>query len=194
MMTSDDIGRLAYLSLLLLAVSIWLFSTNRNRLSQSLQQIAIWGLIFLGLITAYGFRDIIRAQLTPKSTFVLSQNSVVLRRAADGHFQARLEVNGVPVDFIVDTGATDIVLTRRDADRIGFDPDRLRYYGRAGTANGTVRTADVRLEVVKFGEITDYGLSASVNDGELFGSLLGMSYLNLFSEVRISGDEMFLTR
>lgn len=193
-MTTDDIGRLAYLSLLLLVLSIWLFAANRNRLTQSLQQMAIWVLIFLGLITAYGFRDIIREQLTPKSTFVLSQNSVVLRRAADGHFQARLQVNGVPVDFIVDTGASDIVLTRRDAERIGFDPDTLRYYGRAGTANGTVRTADVRLEVVKLGEITDYGVPASVNQGDLFGSLLGLSYLNRFSEVRIAGDEMFLTR
>jgi aspartyl protease family protein len=193
-MTTDDIGRLAYLSLILLAVSIWFFMANRNRLSQSLQQMAIWALIFLGVITAYGFRDIIREQLTPKSTFVLSQNSVVLRRAADGHFQARLEVNGVPVDFIVDTGASEIVLTKRDAERVGLNPERLNYFGRAGTANGTVRTADVRLEVVKLGEITDYSLPASVNDGDLFGSLLGMSYLNLFSEVRISGDEMFLTR
>lgn len=193
-MTTDDIGRLAYLSLLLLVLSIWLFTANRKRLSQSLQQMAIWALIFLGAITAYGFRDIIREQLTPKTTFALSENSVVLRRAADGHFQARLEVNGVPVDFIVDTGATDIVLTRRDAERIGFDPDQLSYYGRAGTANGPVRTANVRLEVVKLGDITDYGLSASVNDGDLFGSLLGLSYLNRFSEVRISGDEMFLIR
>lgn len=193
-MTTDDIGRLAYLSLLLLVLSIWLFTANRKRLSQSLQQMAIWALIFLGVITAYGFRDIIREQLTPKSTFALSENSVVLRRAADGHFQARLEVNGVPVNFIVDTGATDIVLTRRDAERIGFDPDQLSYYGRASTANGPVRTANVRLEVVKLGKITDYGLSASVNDGDLFGSLLGLSYLNRFSEVRISGDEMFLTR
>ena len=193
-MTTDDIGRLAYLSLLLLALSIWLFAANRNRLTQSLQQMAIWFLIFLGLITAYGFRDIIREQLTPKSTFVLSQNSVVLRRAADGHFQARLEVNGVPVDFIVDTGASEIVLTQRDAARIGFDPEKLRYYGRAGTANGMVGTAEVRLEVVKLGDITDYGVPASVNEGDLFGSLLGMSYLNRFSEVRISGNEMFLTR
>ena len=193
-MTTDDIGRLAYLSLLLLALSIWLFAANRNRLSQSLQQMAIWFLIFLGLITAYGFRDVIRDQLTPKTTFVLSQDSVVLRRSPDGHFQARLQVNGVPVDFIVDTGASEIVLTQRDAVRIGFDPNELRYYGRASTANGSVRTADVRLEVVKLGDITDYGLTASVNEGDLFGSLLGMSYLNRFSEVRISGDEMFLTR
>ena len=81
-----------------------------------------------------------------------------------------------------------------DAARIGFDPNELRYYGRAGTANGTVRTADVRLEVVRLGDITDYGVPASVNEGDLFGSLLGMSYLNRFSELRISGNEMFLTR
>lgn len=193
-MTTDDIGRLTYLSLLLLAIAVWFYATNRHRLSQSLQQMAIWGLIFLGVITAYGFRDIIREQLRPRTTFALSENSVVLRRDREGHFKARLLVNEVPVDFVVDTGASQIVLTKRDAARIGLHPENLRYFGRASTANGSVRTADVKLDVVKLGKITDYGVPASVNDGDLFGSLLGLSYLDLFSEVRISGDEMFLTR
>ena len=48
-MTTDDIGRLAYLSLLLLVLSIWLFAANRSRLTQSLQQMAIWILIFAEL-------------------------------------------------------------------------------------------------------------------------------------------------
>ena len=56
-----------------------------------------------------------------------------------------LEINGTPVRFMVDTGASDIVLSRRDAERVGIDPAALGYLGRARTANGTVPTARVRL-------------------------------------------------
>ncbi len=193
-MNADDIGRFAYLSLLLLVIGYWFFRSNRQRLSQTLQQAAIWVLIFLGAITAFGFKDVIREQLSPNTTFSISDSEVVLRRAQDGHFYARLLVNDVPVDFIVDTGASGIVLTQKDAKRVGIDVDNLQFWGRADTANGKVGTAEVRLEIVKLGEITDFRLRASVNEGELFNSLLGLTYLNLFSEVRIKGNELHLIR
>ena len=50
-----------------------------------------------------------------------------------------------PVRFMVDTGASDIVLSRRDAERVGIEPGSLSYLGRARTANGAVATAPVRL-------------------------------------------------
>ena len=193
-MTEYDISRVAYLGILLLVIGIGFFRSRRHRLNQSLQQAAVWVLIFLGLVTAYGFRDVIQAQMRPQTTFALSENAVVLRRDRDGHFVADLSINGATIPFVVDTGASEIVLTKRDAEKAGIDVDSLRYYGRASTANGSVGTAPVTLQVVKLGPITDYDVRASVNEGDLFGSLLGLSYLNTFSEVRISGDEMFLTR
>lgn len=193
-MSADDIGRFAYLSFLLLFIGFWFFRSNRHRMGQNLRQAAIWVLIFLGAITAYGFKDIIQQQLTPNTTFAVSDTEIALRRSNDGHFYARLLVNGTPVDFVVDTGASGIVLTKNDAERVGFDLSELEFWGTASTANGQVGTADVRLEIVKIGEITDYGLRAAVNEGELFNSLLGLTYLDLFSEVRIKGDEMRLIR
>ena len=100
-------------------------------------------------------------------------------RAFDGHYYLTLDLNGVPVDFVVDTGATDMVLTRADAARIGLDPDALAYTGVAGTANGQVRTARVRLDEVSLGGILDRNLPASVNEGVMDTSLLGMSYLRM---------------
>ena len=66
-------------------------------------------------------------------------------------------MNGEPVRFMVDTGASDIVLSLRDAERVGLDPGALDFAGRAMTANGPVGTAAVRLGVVKFGGFTDTG-------------------------------------
>ena len=96
--------------------------------------------------------------------------------------------------FVVDTGATDMVLTQTDAQRAGIDPDGLAYLGRAMTANGEVRTALVRLDEVQLGSVTDRGVSAVVNQGEMAQSLLGMGYLQRWGRIEIAAGELILTR
>jgi aspartyl protease family protein len=103
-------------------------------------------------------------------------------------------VNGEPVRFVVDTGATQIVLSKSDARRVGLDVDDLVYLGRAYTANGEVRTAPVKLDTVSIGPIKDSNVRAVVNDGAMEGSLLGMEYLQRFSSVEIGGGKLILTR
>lgn len=193
-MTGDDYGQLAYLVALLLFVGYWVFGSYRQRLSKSLQQLAIWGLIFLGAIVAVGLWDDIRSTVQPVQTVMTDENRIELPRAADGHFHATLDINGQPVKFIVDTGASDLVLTQQDAARIGLDPENLPYFGRAMTANGEVKTAHVRLDEVRFGSFSDRNVAASVNGGEMSGSLLGMSYLNRFTQITIAGNKLILTR
>ena len=94
---------------------------------------------------------------------------------------------------MVDTGASDVVLTQRDARRLGIDPASLLYLGQAFTANGPVRTARVDLSDVRLGPFADASLAASVNEGAMDGSLLGMAYLGQF-HITISGDQMVLSR
>lgn len=115
-------------------------------------------------------------------------------RSPDGHYHLTLDVNGTPLRFIVDTGATDIVLSREDALRVGIDPTTLRFFGRAVTANGTVQTARVTLESVTLGPHTDHNVPARVNGGSMTGSLLGMGYLERFQRVEISRDRLTLMR
>ena len=98
------------------------------------------------------------------------------------------------VNFVVDTGATDVVLSEVDARRVGLDPEGLIYSGRASTANGIVRTARVRLEDVSVGGFDEGSLRASVNEGALETSLLGMSYLQRFERIEIRGDRLILER
>ena len=103
-------------------------------------------------------------------------------------------MNDAPIRFVVDTGATGVVLSQSDAERAGFDLDDLNYYDRARTANGEVRTAPVVLDQVSLGGIEDNALPAFVNEGDLFGSLLGMSYLQRWSRIEIGDGKMTLVR
>jgi aspartyl protease family protein len=193
-LTTDDKAYAFYLILLLIFIGSSVLFSRRESFNQTIQQILIWALIFVGVITAYGFKDVFKSQIYPSTAVQNGVGSITLSRANDGHFYALANINGTNIEFVIDTGASSIVLSKQDAQAIGIETDSLNYLGRANTANGMVRTAFVTLGVVKLGAITDYDLPASVNDGELFGSLLGMDYLNLFSEFKINGDTLTLTR
>ncbi len=189
----DDVARLFYLVLLLTGLlGVFAIGSGR-RLGASLQQLLIWALIFAMVVIAYGFRDTLRSGLFPSSAVQIAEGVIELGRGSDGHFHATLDVNGTPVRFIVDTGASDVVLARRDAEEIGIDMDALRFTGRAMTANGPVSTASVRLGSVALGNLVETNISASVTGGALDFSLLGMSYLDRFQRIEIEGDRMRLT-
>ncbi len=192
-MDGDNFGRLAYLVLLALAIGGWFIAENRANLGKTARQAAVWGLIFVGTIAAVGLWSDIRDDVLPRQS-VIGDSSIEVPRAFDGHYYLVLRLNDVPVEFIVDTGATDVVLTLKDARRVGIDIDTLVFSGVASTANGTVRTAFARIDDVRLGDIRDRGLTVSVNGGEMTGSLLGMSYLRRFEKIEIAGGRLILTR
>lgn len=193
-MSNIEIGNLVYLLLLGAVLLSWAFVQNRRNLGKLAQQAIAWGLIFLGTIAAIGLWDDIRGTVQPSLATVTEGNRVEVPRARDGHYYLTLEVNGKPVRFMVDTGASQVVLTQRDALRAGIDPDELAYSGRANTANGTVRTAPVVLDEISLGPIRDRGVTAAVNEGEMGESLLGMSYLQRWGKIEIGGGALVLTR
>jgi aspartyl protease family protein len=189
----DTVARVIYL-VLLLCFLVGFFAWRRGQIGRRLRDLLVWMLIFAMVVIAYGFRDVLRAQLFPAAMVQVSGDTIELRRGSDGHFHATLEVNGQPVRFMVDTGASGVVLSRRDAEKIGLDPGDLAYLGTAQTANGRVATAGVRLGLVRLGTFTDTNVPASVTDGGLDTSLLGMSYLDRFANIAIARDVMTLTR
>lgn len=192
-MTPDDTANLIYLSLLGGVIMLSYLVASRTNIGQSLQQAGIWALIFIGVIAVVGMWSDIEQIIKPRQT-VMTDQSIVLPRQADGHYYLTLNINDVPVDFVVDTGASQVVLTQQDAGRIGLDPTALTYLGRANTANGEVRTAAVRLDRVTLGEVTDANVRAVVNGGMMEGSLLGMTYLSRFDSITISNGELILRR
>lgn len=192
-MNADDTANLIYLGLLGGALSLSYIVASRTNLGKTLQHAGIWILIFMGAIAVIGIWPEIKNTLTPQQSYV-NDTTIVLPKRGDGHYYITLQVNDKPIEFLIDTGATQVVLSRKDAITAGLDPSKLAYLGTANTANGTVRTAAVRLDTVTLGAITDQDVRAVVNDGEMDGSLLGMTYLGRFKSITIKDNELILTR
>lgn len=193
-MDGDLVGRLAYLALLGTALVSILLLRNRHDLGRMLQHAVIWVLIFLGAVAVVGLWPDIRHTLMPRQHVISETGEVVVPRRSDGHFYLTLDISGELVDFVVDTGATAIVLARDDARRVGIDIDTLDYTGRARTANGVVRTARVELARIGIDRLVDRRVPALINESDMDVSLLGMSYLERFATITISGNELILTR
>jgi aspartyl protease family protein len=193
-MTGEQTASLIYLMLLGTVIAGYFFLSHRQSIGQGLRQAGLWALIFIGVIAAYGLWSDIQGSVMPRQTVFAEDARVEVPRSPDGHYHMVLEVNGTPVRFVVDTGATDIVLSAADAARVGIDTGELAFVGAARTANGTVSTARIWLDEVRLGSIADTGVPAVVNGGEMTGSLLGMAYLDRFAEVRIGDGTLTLMR
>lgn len=114
-----------------------------------------------------------------------------LMRAPNGHFFATALVNGQPVEFVVDTGATTVALTVDDARRIGipFSPAAFEVIGTG--ASGPVRGQEILIESISLDGKEVRALRGAVLEG-LETSLLGQSYLSRIGQITISGDRMIL--
>jgi len=181
--------------------------SSRTGMGVLLRNLAAWAFIGLGLLTLYSFRvefawlkDRVMAELLPhRGTTAAVQtppaqgarapvetgHRVSFRAREGGHFVVEARVNGTPIRFLVDTGASEVVLTPADARRIGLNPNALSYTQRYRTANGIGWGAPVRLKRIAVGPIEVEDVRASVNKAEMAGSLLGMTFLE-----RLSGYEV----
>lgn len=132
------------------------------------------------------------ASETPPQTHVdVGSGSLTLERARDGHFYAEAQVNGMPVKFLVDTGASAIALSREDAQRafVSTDPAMDDIIGQG--ASGPVKGQLVKLDRVSLGPAEALDVEAAVLAGGK-QSLLGQSFLAQFNAVTIEGNKMVL--
>jgi aspartyl protease family protein len=189
-MDGDTLARVGYLAIILVALGGWALVEFRQRMGQALRMGLAWGLIFLGMMAGYGLWNDIRNDAVPIQN-VTEGGEVVVPRALDGHYYLTLAINGTPVPFMVDTGASGMVLTLQDAEKLGLDPASLSFVGEAQTANGTVQTARVTLPLVELGPFRTEDFRAFVNGGEMEGSLLGMDYLGQF-RMEFDGTQLIL--
>ena len=104
-------------------------------------------------------------------------HAAILKKEADGHFWANSDVDGFSVKFMIDTGASTVVLTYRDAQRIGLDPKNLDYSWSIRTAGGEVKGASVLLPSIRIGQVEIENVEAMVLRDGLDQSLLGMTFL-----------------
>lgn len=115
---------------------------------------------------------------------------MTLMADARGHFVAPGSINGEPMRFLVDTGATFVSLGAADARRARIDASKGTP-GMTMTANGMARVWKVRVANVKLGNITLHDVDATVHEHDMPIVLLGMSFLNRM-EMRRDGTSLTL--
>ncbi|MCQ4240234.1 retropepsin-like aspartic protease family protein [Stutzerimonas stutzeri] len=105
-----------------------------------------------------------------------------IAKGQGGHYWIAGSINGQPVQFLVDTGATSVAINENQARRLGID---YRVVGKqivVGTASGTAKAWQVHLNSVKVGAIDVMGVEAVVVEGSApTEALLGMSFLGRVS-------------
>lgn len=184
---------------LVLALVIVGIAGSRRRLSVVARDLAIWAGVLVFLVVGYSYRfelqhlgDRVVAELVPGHGLEqASGRSISFRRGEDRQFTIDALVDGHRIRFLLDTGASAVVLTRADAARLGFDPGALNYSQSFQTANGTTRGAPVRLGEIRIGTAIRFtDIPAYVNAGDLDESLLGMGALERLGRIEISEDRL----
>lgn len=167
-------------------------ATNTPRLGKGMMT-AAW-LLVLALL-AWSFHDWLQRQENPnrvvETARIGNALQVVLERNRAGHYRARGEIEGHPVDFLLDTGATTVSIPAEVARTLG-----LRSGSRviANTANGPVTAYVVRLARVRVGMIELRDVEATINPSfEGNEVLLGMSFLKRLDFAQ-RGDTLTLTQ
>ena len=117
---------------------------------------------------------------------------VVLPADSGGHFMGQGAINGRPVSFMLDTGATLVAMSQADATRIGLD-FKTGEPVRMNTANGQVQAYRVRLGSVRLGDVEIYDVEALVSPEPMPWVLLGNSFISRFS-MRRDADQMVLEK
>ena len=160
----------------------------------ALRQLLLWGAFAAVAYALVGYRILDRSGATAPPAMTTATRTTLSRAAAPnslvyhadkrGHVVLDGAVNGATVRFMVDTGATMVGLTMRDAMAAGLTHHDLNFSGRSATANGVTRVAPVTLREVRIGQLVIYDVRAAVYEN-LNISLLGQSFLT-----RLNGYEM----
>ncbi|QPC93021.1 TIGR02281 family clan AA aspartic protease [Mesorhizobium sp. INR15] len=198
-----DFGRLVWLGAIAALVGAGLLRSGRP-VGAMARNLGAWAAIVLVLIAGYQYRyelqdfaSRVTAGLVPGSPLALGVDdghaTVTLDKADNGHFEARILVNGKPIRTVVDTGATSTVLTAEDARAAGYDPDTLNFTIPVSTANGIARAAGVKTNELAIGGIVRRNMPVMVAaPGALGQSLLGMNFISSLSGFDVRGDRMIL--
>jgi len=193
-----------------IALLIWLGSSvlrdYSGRFGRAFKDITIWLGILLVLVSIYTFRldlmeglDRVVHQLLPAGTSInlspynKEKATVRVRKKDNGHFVVNTLTSQKPISMLVDTGASSVVLSARDARTLGISFESLNYVIPVNTAGGRTMAARIILDQITIGPITVRNVEALVaREGNLMESLLGMSFLNRLRSYEVSGDFLIL--
>jgi aspartyl protease family protein len=199
-LNKSDWQNFIYLALILVMFFSSLLSRRDLSLSKIFKYLAIWSATGLTAVSVYAYRyefqdfkNRILGEIRPSSLQIRKSGEMMVNLAQDGHFYIDAKVNGVASRFMIDTGASDIVINLEAAQKLGIDPKKLTFNKPYQTANGTSWGASVTLEEFQIGNVKFRNIPASVNNADMGTSLLGMSFLRQFRKYEFYRDKLILT-
>jgi aspartyl protease family protein len=172
----------------------------RGRLLAGFAALGLWVVLFGTALVGYAYRtelgvvgERVLAVTFPGTVVTTGFHEATVFRQFDGQFSLVAEAGAVRLPFVVDTGASTVVLRAEDAARLGLKARRLTYDIPVATANGHAVTAAVTLPALAIGPLVEHDVDALVaKPGALHENLLGMSFLNRLASVTFSRDRLVL--
>jgi aspartyl protease family protein len=183
---------------ILLAVGAGMLDATRPRLGQAMRNAGYLGLVAALLLTVAqlaGHNSRSDAALlldrTRPAEIVGSETVIAMR--ADGHFWVEAQLNGTPVEFLIDTGATYTGVSRRVAERVGLRPDKNDAGVILETANGPIVARMAEADSLRFGGIEANALPVAIGpDGEVDTNVIGMNLLSRLGAWRVEDHRLIL--
>ena len=174
---------LIYLILILLFLVGTFLLSNKKNLNKNIQHLSIWGIIFFAILISYYLWDDLKVSMSKeKFNYIIEDNNIItIEKSKDGHFYLPLTINDLQIIFLVDTGASRSLLSRKDFKLVKAGNIFLPTETILETANGIVKAKEIIFQNVKVFE-SDLGeisfLVATKNFKGPRISLLGLDLLN----------------
>lgn len=196
---SANLVDIVYTLALLAMLSTGLLVARQTDWRRTARNIALWLAVGVALVLAYAWQEPLknaalhlRAQVMPGYAVATGARELTIAESDGGHYVVIGAVNGAAVRFLVDTGASDIVLSPSDARRAGIDPQTLKYDRPYATANGVGYGASVTLDRLEIGAISLSNVRVSVQQAEMGTSLLGMTFLRRLKSYAVQDRKLVL--
>jgi aspartyl protease family protein len=197
--TAEDWAFLVRGVAVLALVASSVLTVREINLGRTARHVALWVGVVVLLVASYVYRvrleDVARrveTALLPGYAAPLGGHEMSLAQAEDGAYYVNGRVNGQPVIFLVDTGASDIVLSPADAQRLGVDVNALRFDDPYETANGVGRGARYTAASLTVGDLRLSQVAMSINQAPMRTSLLGMTFFHRLEWFQFKDGQLLL--
>ena len=190
-MNIDDTGNLIYLAILC-AILIFSFFSWKNSLRKFIKFGLIWFIIFIFFIVVALVWENYHNEKSSLNIFDKDLERLTLKTASDGHFYVTLSINNKPINFLIDTGATAMILSKKDSEKLGFNVDKLNFSQLAQTANGEILISPVVFDKVSLGFKNFSNVKAFISQKDMEKSLLGMSFLSRLKKLELGRNIMII--
>ncbi len=186
--------------LILVVFLIMGFSSKDLPIKKIFEFTGLWIVFALVALVLYSYRfeflevkDRVLSDLFPAKAINKNHKQLVLNIAQDGHYYLNVKIKNNEVRFMIDTGASDMVIDEKIALKLGYDLKKINYNKVFQTANGQSYGASIYFDEVDVSGIKFNNVQASITNSDLVIPLLGMSFLQKFYKYEFFRDKLILT-